>query len=351
MAFIRVTSPHTRSANTTSGVMQQVLLATLPGLAALTFYFGWGTLFNIVLASLTAIGFEAAVLFLRKRPILFFLKDCSALVTAFLLGLALPPFCPWWVVVTGMFFSIVVAKQLYGGLGYNPFNPAMIGYVVLLISFPFEMSQWAAPSSILIEGQSLIGFSQGMQKIWLGTALDGYTAATPLEILRNNPGQTISDLYSSEAALTQGRWAGSGWEWVNLGFLAGGGYLLYRKIFTWHAPVSMLLALGILAAIFYDNGSSNSAGSPLLHWLSGATMLGAFFILTDPVSSAVSNKGRIIFGAGVGVLVFVIRTWGNYPDALAFAVLVMNFAAPFIDHYTLPRTYGHSAANRATAKK
>jgi Na+-translocating ferredoxin:NAD+ oxidoreductase subunit D len=148
-----------------------------------------------------------------------------------------------------------------------------------------------------------------------------------------------------------GSLAGRGWEWANIGFLVGGIYLLYRKIFTWHAPVAMLSTLGLLAIMFYDGGSSNSSGSPIFHWFSGATMLGAFFIVTDPVTCPASNKGRLIFGAGVGVLVFVIRVWGDYPDAIAFAVLLMNFAAPFIDFYTVPRTYGHAKAPRVTVKK
>lgn len=351
MAFIRITSPHARSGNTTAGVMRLVLLACLPGLAALSVYFGWGVVLNVLLAALFGLGFEAAVLALRKRPIGFFLKDCSALVTAILLGMALPPYCPWWLVAVGMLFAIVVAKQLYGGLGYNPFNPAMIAYVVLLISFPLEMSQWAAPSGIGSDQHAFVGLIEGLKKIFLGAPLDAYTAATPLEVLRNNQGMTLDNLYASAPVLQAGRWAGEGWEWVNLGFLIGGCFLLHKKVFTWHAPLSMLAMLGLLAVLFYDGGSSNSAGSPLFHWFSGATMIGAFFILTDPVSSAVSNRGRIIFGAGIGLLVFVIRTWGNYPDAVAFAVLLMNFAAPFIDYYTVPRTYGHSKAKRATIKK
>ncbi len=138
-----------------------------------------------------------------------------------------------------------------------------------------------------------------------------------------------------------GRWAGIGWEWVNLAFLAGGLWLLYRRIFTWHAPVAMLASLTLMSALFYAGGSSSSGGSPLFHLLSGATMFGAFFIVTDPVSSAVSVRGRLVFGALIGVLVYLIRVWGNYPDAVAFAVLIANFAAPFIDHYTQPRVYGH----------
>lgn len=351
MTFIRVTSPHAHSANTTAGVMRQVLLATLPGTVALTAYFGIGTLLNLILACVAALAFEAGVLRLRKRPIGFYLRDCSALVTAVLLGLALPPYCPWWVVVIGIFFAIVVAKHLYGGLGYNPFNPAMVGYVVLLISFPFEMTQWATSAGALTDGQSLPGIADAINKVFLGTKIDGYSSATPLESLRQSGGQTLADLYESTPVLAGGRWAGNGWEWVNLMFLAGGLYLIYKRVFTWHAPAAMLASLGLLAVFFYDSGSSNSAGSPLFHWLSGATMLGAFFIVTDPVTSAVSNKGRLIYGAGIGILVFVIRTWGNYPDAVAFAVLLMNFAAPFIDYYTVPRTYGHAKAPRATAKK
>ncbi len=351
MAFIRVSSPHTHSANTTAGVMRLVLLATMPGALALTLYFGPGTLINLALACLCALIFEATVLKMRRRPVMFYLRDCSALVTGVLLGLALPPYCPWWVVVVGMFFAIVVAKHLYGGLGYNPFNPAMVGYVVLLISFPLEMSQWATPLGALADGSSLPSVADALTKVFSGGQIDGYSSATPLDTLRQNSGKTVNDLYASMPIFASGRWAGNGWEWVNVAFLLGGLYLLYKKVFTWHAPVAMLVSLGVLAAVFYDSGSSNSAGSPLFHWLSGATMLGAFFIVTDPVTSAVSTKGRLIYGACVGILVFVIRSWGNYPDAVAFAVLLMNFAAPFIDYYTLPRTYGHQKAPRATAKK
>ncbi len=348
MAFIRITSPHTHAATKTAGVMQQVMLACVPGVVALTAFFGPGTLLNIILAAAFALAFEAATLRLRGKPVLFYLRDCSALVTAVLLGIALPPYAPWWLLAVGLFFSIVVAKQLYGGLGYNPFNPAMVGYVVLLISFPLEMTQWAAPQALLTDGGP--SMTEALSKIWFGTPIDGYTGATPLEVLKQRGGMTVDGLYQSEPVFVRGWLAGSGWEWVNLAFLAGGGYLLFKRVFTWHAPVAMLLSLGLLAAIFYDNGSSQSAGSPLFHWLSGATMFGAFFIVTDPVSSAVSNRGRLIFGAAIGALVFVIRVWGNYPDAVAFAVLLLNFAAPFIDYYTLPRTYGHTKTTKATTK-
>lgn len=347
MAFLKVTSPHALSPSTTGRVMLTVILATVPGIVALVTFFGIGPILNLLLATLFCLGFEAGFLKLRGRPVQFYLKDCSALLTAFLLALALPPYAPWWLIATGSFFAIVVAKQLYGGLGYNPFNPAMVGYIVLLISFPYEMSQWPAAFSAMADGQSLPGLADSLGQVLMGQPMDGYTAATPLEVVRQNNSQVITDLYQSETTFSAGKWAGAGWEWVNLCFLVGGVFLLYRKIFTWHAPVSMLVSLGLCAALFYDGGSSASPGSPIFHWFSGATMLGAFFIVTDPVTSAVSTRGRMIYGTLVGVLVFVIRAWGNYPDAMAFSVLLMNFAAPFIDYYTKPTTYGHKTRSRS----
>ncbi|BFM06386.1 electron transport complex subunit RsxD [Halioxenophilus aromaticivorans] len=346
MSFIQQTSPHAQGATDTQAVMRTVILATLPGLAAMVFFFGLGPLVNVVLCGLFCLALEASVLAIRKRPITFYLNDYSALVTGVLLGLALPPYCPWWLLLVGCFFSVVVAKQLYGGLGFNPFNPAMVGYVVLLISFPVQMTQWAAPQGV--EGHQWLGLNQALSQVFTGAGVDGYTGATPLDVFRQAQGLTVEAVYQ-DPIFANGWIAGAGWEWVNAGFLLGGAYLLWRGIFSWHAPVAMLVALTVLAFVFNTGGSSSGA-PPLLHLFSGATMLGAFFIVTDPVSSAVSQKGRLIYGALIGVLVYCIRTWGNYPDAVAFAVLLMNFAAPFIDYYTLPRTYGHSKPRRATEK-
>ena len=353
MAFLKLTSPHAHARISTPGVMLSVLLAMVPGILALTTFFGIGTLINLVLCSAFCVGFEAAFLFLRKRPVSFYLKDFSALVTGFLLAVALPPYSPWWMLLIGCFFAIVVAKQLYGGLGFNPFNPAMVAYVVLLISFPVQMTRWTPPFSLTAQ-QHIPGVLEALRLVFLGydpNVFDGFTGATPLDIVRHNSGFTMAGLWAKEAILRGGQWGGVGWEWVNLCFLAGGSFLLYKKIFTWHAPVAMLSALFILSAIFYDGGSSASHGSPMFQLMSGATMLGAFFIVTDPVSSAVSTRGRLIYCAGIGTLVFVIRAWGNYPDGVAFSVLIMNFAAPFIDYYTLPRTYGHDKANSGRIKK
>lgn len=323
-------------------MMRLVIIATLPGVAALTWFFGWGTVVNILWGSAVALTCEALALRMRGRKIGFYLGDYSALVTAVLLGIALPPGSPWWLIAVGIAFAIVIAKQLYGGMGYNPFNPAMVGYVVLLISFPIEMTRWLAPLGSF--PGSVPTLSEALNLCFTSGSIDAHTMATSLDIFKQNTSLLVDDLWQQSPQF--GRWGGVGWEWANLAFLAGGCYLLYRKIFTWHAPVSMLLALSLMALVFYDNGSSASGGSPLMHLLSGATMLGAFFIVTDPVSSAVSNRGRLIYGAAIGVLIYLIRRWGNYPDAVAFAVLIMNFAAPFIDHYTMPRTYGHSKAEK-----
>lgn len=337
MALPRITSPHAKGSNRTQRVMLLVLAATLPGALALTWLYGVGTLVNLCLASAVALATEAAILRLRQRPVLFFLQDGSALVTAVLLALALPPYSPWWLTLIATAFAIVFGKQLYGGLGQNPFNPAMIGYVVVLISFPVEMTSWPAAHSV--------GIGEGLKQIFGIAALpDGWAHATALDSLKINNRLTMDELRAQNPAF--GRFGGAGVEWVNLAFLAGGLFLLYKRLFSWHAPVGMLATLALMSLIFWNGTGSDTHGSPLFHLLSGATMLGAFFIVTDPVSGATSQLGRLIFGAGVGILVYVIRTWGGYPDGVAFAVLLMNLAAPTIDYYTRPRTYGHRKAER-----
>ena len=335
MAVLIASSPHARRALDTGQVMRQVVFATLPGLLALIWWFGWGVAVNVLLAVAAALATEAALLAARGRPLGFYLRDSSAILTGVLLGLSLPPFLPWWMTVLGAGFAISFGKQLYGGIGYNPFNPAMLGYVVLLISFPVEMTRWAAPLAGAGAGPlEALGAIFGASG-----AVDAFTGATPLDSFKYRDGLTAAEWWASSGL--RGSFAAAGWEWVNAAFLAGGAYLLWRRIFTWHAPLSMLITLALLSFVFWDGGSSEGHGSPALHLFSGATMFGAFFIITDPVSSATSNRGRVVFGIGVGVLLYAIRAFGNYPDAVAFAVLLMNLAAPFIDHYTRPRSYGH----------
>ncbi|MBP8185755.1 MAG: RnfABCDGE type electron transport complex subunit D [Pseudomonas sp.] len=337
MALPRITSPHATGTNRTQQVMLQVLLATLPAVLTLTWLYGIGTLLNLLLAGVMALGFEAAILALRQRPIGFYLRDGSALVTAVLLALALPPYAPWWLTLVAVGFAIIFGKQLYGGLGQNPFNPAMLGYVVVLISFPLQMSSWPAPHNV--------GMLAGIEQIFgLAQLPDGWSQATALDLLKTNKSLTMDELWASNPAF--GSLGGSAVEWVNAAFLLGGLYLLHKKLISWHAPLGMLGALFVISLVFWNGSGSDSNGSPLFHLLTGASMLGAFFIVTDPVSGATSKLGRVIFGAGVGVLVYIIRTWGGYPDGVAFAVLLMNLCAPTIDYYSRPRSYGHSQAER-----
>lgn len=336
MALPRITSPHATGTNRTQRVMLLVLAATLPGVVVLTWLYGAGTLINLLWASALALGFEAAILKMRQRPVQFFLRDGSAVVTAVLLALALPPYSPWWLTLIAVGSAIVFGKQLYGGLGQNPFNPAMVGYVVVLVSFPLEMTSWPFPHAV--------GLLDGIQHIFgLAPLADGWSHATALDVLKTNKSLTLDELWQNRAF---GHFGGIGAEVVNLAFLAGGLFLLSKRMFTWHASAGMLAALAVMSLLFWNGSGSDTNGSPLFHLLSGATMLGAFFIVTDPVSGATSNRGRLIFGIGVGILVYVIRTWGGYPDGVAFAVLLMNLAAPTIDYYTRPRTYGHRKAER-----
>jgi electron transport complex protein RnfD len=333
-------SPHLPPVNDVGRIMRQVLLALLPGIAVATWFFGWGVLINLSLATVLALVFEAGVLALRKRPIRPIIGDFSAVVTAWLLVLALPPLAPWWLLTIGVFFAIVVAKQLYGGLGYNPFNPAMVGYVVLLISFPAAMTTWIAPHAIT---EVHLGLLDSLRVTFSGElppglSWDAITAATPLDTIRSGLrlGEPISEI---QGKIAFGLLGGLGWEWISIAFLLGGLWMLWKGIISWQVPLGLLLMLGLLSAAFslYD---PEYYSSPLFHLLGGGTMLGAFFIATDPVSGSTTPLGRLLFGAGVGAITFSIRSWGGYPDAIAFGVLLMNMAAPMIDEYTRPRVYG-----------
>ncbi len=345
MALIRITSPHAHKPGSTGNVMLTVLMATLPGLAAMTFFFGWGTLIQVIWGSLLAVGLEALIIRLRNRPVRFYLQDYSAVVTAVLLGLALPPFAPWWVMTVGILVAIGVAKHMYGGMGSNPFNPAMVAYALLLVSFPVQMTSWTAPFVLTGEGWAVLGLADTFGAIFGNispTMIDAYTMATPLDAMKHRGGFTTEEMWIQSQMLSEGIGA---WHAVSAAYVMGGVFLMYKKIFTWHTPVAMLGALAVISTLFFLI-MPDQYPDPFFHLTAGATMLGAFFIATDPVSSATSNKGKLWFGAGIGLLIFIIRSWGNYPDAIAFAVLLMNLCAPFFDQYTQPRTYGHSKANR-----
>ncbi|HEY5790873.1 MAG TPA: electron transport complex subunit RsxD [Gammaproteobacteria bacterium] len=334
-------SPHAHGPASVSRLMARVILALLPGIAAYAWAFGPGILVQLAYAGLLALAAEALLLRLRGRPLAPFLGDLSAVLTALLLALALPPLAPWWFTAIGVLFAIVVAKHLYGGLGYNPFNPAMVGFVVLMVSFPLEMTRWPAPLGL--DG-SAPGLGEAFALVFGGTlpagvTLDALSGATPLDHLRTGlaQGQPLGALLGDGTVF--GHLGGRGWEWIQLGFLAGGLYLLASRTIDWRIPAGLLAGLLLPAALFHLLDGARHA-SPLFHALNGATVLGAFFIATDPVTASTTPRGRLLFGAGIGLLTWVIRTFGGYPDAIAFAVLLMNMAAPIIDHYTRPRAFG-----------
>lgn len=348
MAFFIASSPHAHSRRSTPDLMKWVAICALPGLIAQTYLFGWGTLIQLILAIIVALSLEAFVMVLRKRPPMSALRDNSALVTAWLLAIAIPPLSPWWVVVIGLIFAIIIAKHLYGGIGQNPFNPAMIAYVVLLISFPVQMTSWISPIELqaspvgFVDALSLIfsGFNvEGLSLQQIRSGIDGVTMATPLDGFKT----ALMAGHTAREALAQpqfGAIAGLGWQWVNLAYLIGGLLLIKLRVISWHIPVSFLASLVVISGLFMLLTPDQTA-SPLIHLFSGATMLGAFFIATDPVSASTTVKGRLIFGAFIGAMVFIIRSWGGFPDGVAFAVLLANMCVPLIDYYTKPRTYGH----------
>lgn len=334
--------PYMSGSTSVSVIMLKVLLALVPGVVVYVWMFGPGVLIGLTLASITALASEAVMLKLRDRPVMPFLMDGSALVTAWLLALALPPLAPWWLVVVGTLFAIVIAKQLYGGLGYNPFNPAMIGYAVLLISFPVLMTQWPAP--LAIAGAKL-SFAEHWHYIFGrslpdGVLVDAISSATPLDTLKTQL-RLQRGMAEITAAPMFGTLGGKGGEFVAGAYLLGGLYLLQQRIISWHVPTAFLGALALMAAVFHGVDASHYAGAGL-HLFSGAAMLCAFFIATDPISGPTTPKGKLIFAAGIGVLTWVIRTWGGYPDGVAFAVLLMNICVPLFDAWTQPRVFGHS---------
>jgi Na+-translocating ferredoxin:NAD+ oxidoreductase subunit D len=334
-------SPYIFDAPSVSTIMLKVLLALVPGIITYVWVFGGGILVTLGLATLTALLTEALMLKLRGRPIKPFINDYSAIITAWLLALAIPPLTPWWLIVVGVFFAIVIAKQLYGGLGYNPFNPAMVGYAVLLISFPVLMTKWPAALAI---AQTKLSFSDQLHFIFSGllpqnVGLDAVTSATPLDYLKTQLklNHVISDI---QQAPLFGQFGGKGGEYITFAYLLGGCYLWQQKVISWHLPTAFLTTLALMSGIFWLINPDHYA-SPLLHLFSGASMLCAFFIITDPVSGPTTPKGKLWFAAGVAIITYLIRVYGGYPDGVAFAVIFMNICVPLLDAHTQPRVFGY----------
>ncbi|WP_144170858.1 RnfABCDGE type electron transport complex subunit D [Pseudomonas sp. Kh13] len=307
--------------------MGLVLLACVPGLLTLFWLHGWSLLLNLLLCASAALLCEALLLTWRAQPLRTALNDGSALVTAVLLTAALPTLAPWWLPVVAASVAIGLGKQAFGGVGRNLFNPAMVGYAFVLLSFPLQMNHWPGPAPGLLDS---------LQQVFAGSEqIDAWARPTLLDGLRHNRSQTLDELFASHPGF--GSIGGRGSEWVNLAFLLGGLFLLQRKVISWHAPVGLLAGLFLFSLLGWNGSGSDSNGSPLLHLFSGSTMMAAFFIATEPVSGPRQEWAKLGFGLGAGLLIYLIRTWGSYPDGTAFAILLMNLMAPSLERLALQR--------------
>ena len=343
MDFPHREAPYVGPKADVAALMLQVLAALVPAALAHIWFFGPGFLFNLLVAAIFAAAGEIVMLRLRSRQPETGLSDFSALVTAALLAFALPSLTPWWVTASGALFAIVIAKHLYGGLGFNIFNPAMAGYVMILVAFPVHLNLWVAPRMGDIDYQTLT-MLQTLQFTLTGLlpdsiSFDAISRATPLDAMQAglNNMQTVTEI---KALPIMGSIGGRGWEWVGIFLAVGGIWLLIKRIIRWQIPAGVGIGLLLPATIIYilDPGANPGPG---FHLFGGGAILCAFFIATDPVSAASSPKGRFVFGLGVGLLIYAIRRWGSHSDGVAFAILIMNMSVPAIDYLTRPHIVGH----------
>ncbi|MDR1463562.1 MAG: RnfABCDGE type electron transport complex subunit D [Azoarcus sp.] len=332
-----MSSPHIRQPASVRRIMLTVLLALVPGITAYVWNIGAGILVNLAIASATALAAEALVLKLRRRPVAITLGDGSALVTSWLIALALPCIVPWWLTVIAVLIAIVGAKHLYGGIGQNPFNPAMIAYCAMIVAYPAIMSQWPAAGHA--------DFASQLQLILGGSReIDGITGATALDAMRTglrNHNEVNTILATSAFGFAGGR----GWEWIAAGYFLGGCFLMAQRIISWRLPLGFIAGLGGIAALSWFI-SPERFPSPLFHLASGGAMLAAFFIVTDPVTSATTPRGKLIFAAGIGIIAWVVRSFGVYPEGIAFGVLIMNICVPWIDRHTQAAIFGQRQERR-----
>lgn len=341
-----VSGPHTHSTASVSSIMGNVILALLPATAFGVYLFGWPAFNLLIITLLTSVVGEAICLRIMRKPIWPFLGDGSAVVTGWLVALTLPPWAPWWIAVIGGLFAIVIGKQLFGGIGQNPFNPAMLARVMLLIAFPLEMTIWVNPHPLFSPNSPT--FIEGLYITFWGVEnIEAISSASLLGHLKTQLtlGHTVPEILaaSSYSPLDSliGFTNGSFVETSGLLLLLGGLYLLARKIITWHIPFSMLATVILLATIFNEYNPDRYVNA-LFHVLNGGALLAAFFIATDLVTSPATSLGKIIFGIGCGAIEYIIRTWGSFPEGVGFAVLLMNALTPLIDHYLRPRIYGRT---------
>lgn len=331
MKFLTVSpSPHVHGAASVKSLMYDVVIALLPALGISIYFFGVGALVVTSIAIASCVLFEYLIqkFLLREEPSV---SDGSAVVTGILLAFNVPANLPIWIIILGALVSIGVGKMTFGGLGNNPFNPALVGRVFLLISFPVQMTSWPVPK----------GF---------GTSYtDATTGATPLGIIKEGllAGKELPELMSEVPGyldLFVGYMKGSAGELSAMALLLGFGYMLYRKVITWHIPISIFLSVIVFSGIMWVVNPDQYL-SPLFHLLTGGIMLGAIYMATDYVTSPMTTKGKWIYGIGIGILTIIIRIWGAYPEGISFAILIMNAFVPLINSYLKPKRFGKEASN------
>lgn len=316
-------APHAHADDSVRKNMLRVIIALMPAFVVSLFAFGWGSLIVTLISVVSCVLFEWLItkFILRQQPVI---TDCSAILTGLLLAFNLPSNLPWWIVLIGAFVAIAIGKMSFGGLGQNVFNPALVGRVFLLISFPVQMTTWPRPLG------------------WSTSYVDAESGATPLSVMKNAIKAGDSSLLNELPDYWHvfvGYMGGSLGEISALALLLGGVYLLCTKTITWHIPVSVLTTVALFSGIMYWAGVEGAA-SPLPHLLTGGVMLGAIFMATDYVTSPMTGWGQIIYGIGIGVIVMVIRTWGAYPEGMSFAILIMNAVTPLLNMYIRPKRFG-----------
>jgi electron transport complex protein RnfD len=323
-------SPHLHGKESTQKLMFNVVIALIPAFLTSVFYFGTGAVIVTATSVASCLLFEYLIQrFILKKPIS--ITDGSALVTGILLAFNLPSNLPVYIIIIGSFVSIGIAKMTFGGLGNNPFNPALVGRVFMLISFPVQMTTWPVPGG-------------------LGTGyIDAITGATPLAIIKEGlkNGESLSQLIREIPAPAQmflGNMGGSMGEVAAVALLIGFVYLLIRKVITWHIPVSVIGTMLIFTGILWLINPEKNA-SPLFHILAGGVLLGAIFMATDYVTSPMVPKAMLIYGCGIGIITVIIRVYGAYPEGVSFAILIMNAFVPLMNAYIKPKRFGEEVKN------
>lgn len=345
-----ISGPFTHQLSSVRKTMGMVMLALLPATIFGIYEFGWPALYLFSITIISCLLAEAIGLRMSGKPVRIYLLDGSAILTGWLLALSLPPWAPWWIGILGAFIAIIIGKHVFGGLGQNLFNPAMVARVALLISFPLEMTSWVLPQPMFSPQAPgpIDSLAITFSTFFTNTInIDAITSATILGHVKTELAQgTVlsSALPEGYSNLTHaiGTVAGSMGETSTFLLLAGGLFLIFKRIISWHIPVAMMATLALLAALFNGLDPQHYPGATY-HLVNGATILCAFFIATDLVTSPITLRGQVIFAIGCGALIYVIRTWAGYPEGVGFAVMLMNALTPLIDHYIKPRIFGRDS--------